>query len=792
MGTTSKLPESNSTDQGPEEPLVKPWGMSAKYIYVLKENLESLYEASQFLSKDTRGQLGLTMRIPVFIQDPLVAQGNPKLGIQEIEIRLEAGLGDGPTSARIAVVDYDGDHQALLQPVKYDAASGWFRTPENEWLPDVPEFPKKLKDKDEQAIEDARYKEAWKQFIDNPYFHQVNVWAVVQRVLEFYESSRALGRPVPWGFDGNRLLVVPHAGYGENAYYDQSTKSLQFYYYGDEAEPRYTCLSHDIIAHESGHAVLDGIRPLYNENPSLETAAFHEFIGDLTAILLALDNKDIRDQLHVEELDEDNFLSSIAEEFGREVEDRPYLRSATNKLTMKDPELKDSLSAHMISQVLTGAMFDILVGIAQKLLEAPGKENTAKEALWKATEKFRRVALQPLDLCPPCDIQFIDYARAVIRNDILTNPVDAEGYRQVMLQVFHDRKLCSCKYKSDGSPLEPDCEFREAIIQPKLEDLVHHDIGRVSRSTTAAYYFLHDNRRVLQIPSHQDIIIAGLYDNAKLGALAERLPRQDVIQYIWKEQLIFEGESYGKLEGKKVEMYCGGTLVFDDRGNLLSWFRKPGSQLLSNEQEEIIRKKIEITELQEALLLDKRQEEIIRKKKELAKLRRLLGEQQEEAISKKIELIKLELQELRDEQQEEATRKKIKLTNLQQAQRLDEQQEEAIRKKIESIKLELAQLLGEQQEEAMSKRTRPTKLELAQLADMKVGRTRKQATLNLYSRWWRSKRISLLDESSRGMPRELLRPLTAVEDNGVLHFTTTPHLRKEDRDLEASAWKTNF
>jgi hypothetical protein len=750
VGTTPKEPESNSSDHGPEEPLVKPWGMSAKHIYVRKEDLESLYEASQFLSKDTRGQLGLTMRIPVFIQDPLVAQGNPKLGVQEIEIRLEAGLGDGPTSARIAVVDYDGDHQSLLQPVQYDAASGWFRTPENEWLPDVPEPPKKLKDKDKQAIEEARYKEAWKQFINNPYFHQVNVWAVVQRVLEFYEGSRALGRPVPWGFDGNRLLVVPHAGYGQNAYYDQSTKSLQFYYYGDEAEPCYTCLSHDIIAHETGHAVLDGIRPLYNENPSLETAVFHEFIGDLTAILLALDNKDIRDQLHVEELDEDNFLSSIAEEFGREVENRPYLRSALNKLTMKDPEDEDedNPSAHKISQVLTGAMFDILVGIAQKLLEAPGKENTAKEALWQATEKFRRVALQPLDLCPPCDIQFIDYARAVIRNDILTNPVDTEGYRQIMLQVFHDRKLCSCEYKPDGSPLEPDCEFREAIFQPKLEDLVHHDIGRVSRSTTAAYYFLHDNRRALGIPSHQDITIAGLYDNAKLGALAERLPRQDVIQYVWQEQLIFEGETYGELEGKKVDMYCGGTLVFDDRGNLLSWFRKPGSQLLSKEQEKIIRKKIEITELQEALLLDKRQEE---------------------AISKK-----------------------IKLTKLQQAQLLDEQQEEAIRKKIELIKLELQQLLDKQQEEPMRKNTRPTKLELAQLADMKAGRKRKQATLNLYRRWWKSKRVSLLDESSRSMPRELLRPLTAVEDNGVLHFTTTPHLRKEDRDLEASKWQTNF
>ena len=72
---------------------------------------------------------------------------------------------------------------------------------------------------------------------------------------------------------------------------------MQFYYFGDVERPGYTCLSHDIIAHETGHAVLDGIRPLYNHSSSVQTSAFHEFIGDLTAILLALFNRDIRHYL---------------------------------------------------------------------------------------------------------------------------------------------------------------------------------------------------------------------------------------------------------------------------------------------------------------------------------------------------------------------------------------------------------------------------------------------------------------------------------------------------------------
>ena len=56
----------------------------------------------------------------------------------------------------------------------------------------------------------------------------------------------------------------------------------------------FTCLSSDIVNHEFGHAVLDGLRPHYYESLNAETAAFHEFIGDLTAILMAFRNNAFR------------------------------------------------------------------------------------------------------------------------------------------------------------------------------------------------------------------------------------------------------------------------------------------------------------------------------------------------------------------------------------------------------------------------------------------------------------------------------------------------------------------
>ena len=401
--------QSRSTKPDPKEKTImelddsiKPWAMVAKDIKVRKADLESLYQASRFLNKDTRRRVGLIMKIPVFIQDPLVAMQNPTLGVELIEVRLDTSLGDGPTSARIAVVDYNADTQKLLDPVKWLEKQGWFYTPTGDPLPNSPHDLANEKDLRKYEVE---YKDFIQSALKNPYFHQVNVWGIVQRVLEFYEDSQALGRPVPWGFDGNRLLVVPHAGYGENAYYDQSTKSLQFYYFGDESNPGYTCLSHDIIAHESGHAILDGIRPLYNENSSTETAAFHEFIGDLTAILLALFNSDIRHfvaQKTKANLQEDMILSSIAEEFGQDVYARPYLRSASNKLTMEDPDIKKSLSAHNISQVLTGAMFDILIGIARmhmnKNLPLSGEELPDL----KLPASRRSVPLAKSLHCKPC------------------------------------------------------------------------------------------------------------------------------------------------------------------------------------------------------------------------------------------------------------------------------------------------------------------------------------------------------------------------------------------------------
>jgi hypothetical protein len=603
------MPNPNGTPPTPDPE--KPWGTKTSSLpqYVMND----LYQVYPFLDRDTRQRLGLMMKIPVFLQDPQVAAQNPSLAIDEIEVRLESGFSDGPTSSRIVIVDYNADTRQLIEPLIWVKENGWFKVPsaagqEPAWLAEPPSRRIRKPEPHLKYIQSV---------IQNPHFHQLNVWAVVQRVLEFYEEPWALGRPVPWGFDGNRLIVVPHAGYGENAFYDHTTKSLQFYYYGDLAKPSYTCLSHDIVSHETGHAILDGVRPLYNNLSSLQTPAFHEFIGDLTAIMLALFNNDIRRYVAKStgaDFSAATVLANLAEEFGQKLQDRPYLRSALNQETMSS--IKGSLSPHDVSQVLTGAMFEILdlMGKKRMALSAaqPGRDDegqviSAASLLWQTAHRFRRIALQPLDLCPPCDIQFIDYASAVIRNDMLSNPVDPDGIRDIMLSVFHRRGLCPCEY-AQGQPLPQDCLFLSAQEMGK-QGFVFHDLERVSRSRTAAYYFLSDNRRVLRIPPHQDVKVLDLYDTIKYGASGEKLPRQVVLEYGWQERVALNNDASAGLDfrtwdGKTFNMDCGGTLVFDERGNLLSWFRKPGTEHLSPQQLKDLSRKARPTELEKAALAD--------------------------------------------------------------------------------------------------------------------------------------------------------------------------------------------
>lgn len=526
-------------------------------VYISPSTRVRLYSLARALPSEFKEERGLLL-LPfvTYLQDPFVARlDSQKTFDEKVLVAWEPGLTDGPTSSRFAIVDYNAD-AGRLEP-----AAVW--------------------DEESQAFVGIAGAPLDANAASTFQFHQVSVWALLQCALAFFEDASALGRTIPWAFEGNRLIVVPHAGYGENAYYDRASKSLQFYYFASEKDTVYTCLSTDIVHHEFGHAVLDGIRPFFNESSHPQTAAFHEFMGDLTAILLTLKNKKLRHQMAKSsggKFANATTLSSLAEEFGQAVKGRPYLRNACNDSKMSD--MVNEMSPHRLSEVMTGAMFDALIALGERYQERDEddaedepkkkKKKSPIQAFWYAADRMQRTALQPLDLLPPVEATFRDYALAVCRSQQLSDSLDPEGYYGMLIKVFRDREILSA---------DDEAVLREPrYLYDRLDLSVRHSLDDIARSRAAAYRFLDDNREDLLIPASRDFFVADLYDVKKRFRQNLPLPRQIVLQYAWREEVLLDGPQFGRFAGRTTTMLCGGTIVFNENGNVLSWMRKPGSE----------------------------------------------------------------------------------------------------------------------------------------------------------------------------------------------------------------------
>ncbi|NKL25415.1 serine protease [Rhizobium leguminosarum bv. viciae] len=518
-----------------------------------------LYATRRTLPLAVQSEIGLRFNANIYFKDPSVAKSNPAADIDtEFEVPWEPGIADGPTSARFAVVDYDASSGVLEDPAKWDKKSSTFRAPG---------------DVDLNSARGRKF----------PQFRQMSVWATVQHTLDFFEGGRGLGRRIEWGFTGNRLILVPTAGYGENAYYDRLSKSLQFYWFTGEKGRVNTCESSDIVNHEFGHAVLDGLRPYYFESILTETGAFHEFIGDLTALLMAFRNNSFRKVVIKDskgKLADADLLANLATQFGEAVTDQPYLRTALNKNRMSDVE---GANAHATSQVLTGGVFDIMIALLEvrkseqlkrKAADPDYKEATIIQLFWRTIDHMQMCAVQPLDFLPPCDVTFRDYAFAILRAEKITNPVDPDGFREAMFKAFLDRGILqeADRHLLDRTPV---------FTRPELA--VFHTIDDIAASRGSAYRFLDDNRRDLLIPPTADLVVADISRARKLTMEGRQQADQIVLQYVWREEVLLTGREFAQFDGERTVMLCGGTIVLDQNGNFISWARKPGTVSLGDD-----------------------------------------------------------------------------------------------------------------------------------------------------------------------------------------------------------------
>src|SRR5262249_25916648 len=132
----------------------------------------------------------------------------------------------------------------------------------------------------------------------------------------------------------------------------------------------FTCLSHDIVAHETTHALLDGMHRRLLLPSNRDVLAFHERFADCVAMLQHFTFPElVADQIRATRgaIDlEKNILTQLALQFGFATGQRTALRDATGSL-QEGKWLKDKpnpanyqtvLEPHARGRILVAAVFD--------------------------------------------------------------------------------------------------------------------------------------------------------------------------------------------------------------------------------------------------------------------------------------------------------------------------------------------------------------------------------------------------------------------------------------------------
>jgi hypothetical protein len=479
------------------------------------------------------------IRIPMMVDDARFAPlGRPE-AIEGVDLEGE-WFADGPATDRVAVIDLDVMTGSLYPPARY-----------------IPPSRKRVL---------GRYD------IPEPYnvasraFNQVSAFATVMKTIKLYEEKDTLGRRVRWAFPAEQLVVLPRAGWGENAVYARERGRLEFYYFQSRHDPReivYTSLARDIVAHETAHAILDGIAPHLWHAMTPQALALHEAIADLTALLVSIRSNKLRSEVlrrNGGSIEHSSQFSAVGEEFGT-ARGTGALRDLKNDLRMSQVPRAD---VYRLGEVLSGALYSVLVKMHDRRMVArAAAKNTSLYsasgyALWTAAEHLKRMALRALDHLPPGEVSFADYGRAVLAADMASHPDDPQE-REWIMDEFARRGIVE-----DRAALFPDGDLAEAtaaLATTNLRALVEDD--RVAAEFCAS----EAGRRVLGIPEGvaftvepRLVVAKDYYHRSPDGVVWDVTVREGLLKVWWPQWE--DNPPLPKLPTRR-EIAAGTTLSWD-------------------------------------------------------------------------------------------------------------------------------------------------------------------------------------------------------------------------------------
>jgi hypothetical protein len=395
--------------------------------------------------------------LKIFSSDPMLgrAEGN----WVTIDIPNEE-LSPGPSGTRLQVVDYDSVHDSVYEPVNLDAPAILMKG----------------------GLDPTE---------SDPRFHQQMVYAVAAKVLENFE--RALGRRLSLTRRSRPLRLFPHAFRGANACYDDHMHAVLFGYFdASRSDPGpnlpgqtvFTCLSHDIIAHEMTHALVHRLRPFFQEATNPDVLAFHEGFSDVVALFQHFSYPDLLRQAIQRQrtnLRDNKLLVGLAHQFGYASGSGRALRSAID--VQDKTRYATSFEAHDRGAVMVGAIFDAFFRTYQRRIDNliriatsgtgnlpdadlhPDLVNRVAVEAAGTSQSILNMCIRAFDYLPPVDVTFGDYLRALVTADRDLTPDDQHRQRAAVIEAFRLRGVFPERVRSLA---EESVLMEEAAVSARL------------------------------------------------------------------------------------------------------------------------------------------------------------------------------------------------------------------------------------------------------------------------------------------------------------------------------------
>jgi len=516
--------------------------------------------------------------LTIVAQDPAVRGRHGGILTTEVNVPAEE-LAAGPCGYRVHVIDYDGSTRTLYKPYEFPPC-------------------------DQDGFRDPFRNPSDRTIREDPGFHAQNVYAIVMRTLWRFEY--ALGRRVSWGIRGrgHQLKVAPHAFADANAFYSDHDEALMFGYFPGHDGLVFTCLSHDVVAHETTHALIDGLRTRFTDPSSPDQAAFHEGFSDVVALLSVFSLRDTvenlldrghrrargrgaaapSDLIHERHLTKDalkrSVLLGMAEEMGNEmsaVRGQALRQSAVLEPSPRHLREEEFQEPHRRGEILVAAMMHAFLGVwtqrldKERLGRIQGRYldggRVAEEGA-DAADYLLTMVIRALDYTPPVHLTFGDFLSAMLTADHEIRPDDSRfHFRAALRKAFASFGI---RPASTGAGLNGRWS---PPTRPMRYDRTHFE--SMSRDYDEVFRFVWENRVALGL-------FPGAYSRIQSVRPCVRIAPEDgfplretVVECL--QTLELEARELGRLgidipDGmlpeQEVTLQGGLTLIFDEYGRL--------------------------------------------------------------------------------------------------------------------------------------------------------------------------------------------------------------------------------